>query len=370
MRDDFSKPVADTLARRVGNQCSNPGCGKSTSAPHTEHHKAINIGVAAHITAASPGGARYDASLSSEQRSAIDNGIWLCQNCAKLIDNDEIQFPTHMIREWRQRAEDRRTQEVSGRHNEPKQIVAAVVAHNPADRPAIPHDPFEARPAEPNKKPMRVPPLEQMSGLVKALEQFVWHDGGSFNPIPWAQEQHRLPGFICVADAIAPLRGNVLCEGWPGWMPALIESIITIFDTIAHAWGWGAILKTETERLAYMKDCEDNFNKTYLIPIQDAARRCYGNFSVVDRPHWLEELIENLPPIGFDFLFLGTTEAQLQPFLLPLRAKRNALMYGINYPTLSDFGDDDSSEEFSAEVALAGMLGQATHKLALAVKNA
>jgi hypothetical protein len=50
--------------------------------------KPLILGVAAHITAASPDGPRYDQNLSSEQRKSPDNGIWLCQNCAKLVDND------------------------------------------------------------------------------------------------------------------------------------------------------------------------------------------------------------------------------------------------------------------------------------------
>jgi len=63
--------------------------------------KALNIGVAAHITAASPGGARYDESLTPEQRRDARNGVWLCQNCAKLVDNDETQFPVEYLRAWK-----------------------------------------------------------------------------------------------------------------------------------------------------------------------------------------------------------------------------------------------------------------------------
>jgi hypothetical protein len=52
----------------------------------------IDVGVAAHITAASPGGPRFDPNLSDKERASATNGIWLCQNCAKLIDNDVAQF--------------------------------------------------------------------------------------------------------------------------------------------------------------------------------------------------------------------------------------------------------------------------------------
>jgi hypothetical protein len=53
-----------------------PGYSQTTSGPEADPSGAI-IGVAAHITAASPEGARYDPSLPPEQRRAADNGIWL-----------------------------------------------------------------------------------------------------------------------------------------------------------------------------------------------------------------------------------------------------------------------------------------------------
>jgi hypothetical protein len=105
MRDEFPKAVADMLAKRVGNRCSNPACRKRTSGPHTERDKALNVGVAAHITAASPGGPRYDASLTQEERKSIDNGIWLCQSCAKLVDNDEARYARGLLVQWKQDAE-------------------------------------------------------------------------------------------------------------------------------------------------------------------------------------------------------------------------------------------------------------------------
>jgi hypothetical protein len=101
MRDDFTADVKQVLASRANHTCSNPGCGAPTSGPQADPSKSVNIGVAAHITAASPGGARYDGNLTSEQRSSALNGIWLCQNCAKLVDNDETQFTTDYLKAWK-----------------------------------------------------------------------------------------------------------------------------------------------------------------------------------------------------------------------------------------------------------------------------
>ena len=103
-RDDFSKAVIDRMAKRVGMRCSNPDCRAPTSGPDGTDG-VINVGVAAHITAASPGGARYDAGLSSEARSDISNGIWLCQTHAKLIDDDELTYPPSLLRDWKDTAE-------------------------------------------------------------------------------------------------------------------------------------------------------------------------------------------------------------------------------------------------------------------------
>jgi hypothetical protein len=115
MRDDFRKATIEALAKRAGNRCSNPGCRKPTSGPRTDPTKAVNIGVAAHITAASEGGPRYDPGLSHEQRRHADNGLWLCQNCAHLVDVDQVRFPPDLLRSWKRKAEGAARREVEGR---------------------------------------------------------------------------------------------------------------------------------------------------------------------------------------------------------------------------------------------------------------
>lgn len=105
MRDDFPVGMKETLAKRVGNKCSNPDCGQPTSGPHEDPAKVLNIGVAAHITAASPDGPRYDDTLTTDQRKAPDNGIWLCQNHGKLVDNDAVRYSVLLLREWKRIAE-------------------------------------------------------------------------------------------------------------------------------------------------------------------------------------------------------------------------------------------------------------------------
>ena len=62
---------------------------------------------AVHITAASKGGPRHDSTLSESQRSSPENGIWLCQNCAKLVDNDIKKYSARRLRHWKVLAEKR-----------------------------------------------------------------------------------------------------------------------------------------------------------------------------------------------------------------------------------------------------------------------
>jgi hypothetical protein len=102
MRNDFSEEVKRNIAARAGYRCSNPSCGKPTSGPTADPGRALSIGVAAHITAASPGGPRFDASLSPEKRASIMNAVWLCQSCGTLVDRDLDNFTVNTLREWKQ----------------------------------------------------------------------------------------------------------------------------------------------------------------------------------------------------------------------------------------------------------------------------
>lgn len=103
-RDDFSSAVKDRMAKRVGMRCSNPDCRSPTSGPDADLG-VTNTGVAAHISAASLGGACYDPNMTSEARSNITNGIWLCQVHAKLIDDDELTYPPSVLLDWKDTAE-------------------------------------------------------------------------------------------------------------------------------------------------------------------------------------------------------------------------------------------------------------------------
>ncbi|TFW40905.1 hypothetical protein [Pseudomonas fluorescens] len=98
-RDNFSPKTRNDLALRASHQCSYCKC--STVGPSDEGPSAsTNVGVAAHICAAASGvGARrYDPGMTPEERSSIENGIWLCSTCSVLVDRDEERFRVEELR--------------------------------------------------------------------------------------------------------------------------------------------------------------------------------------------------------------------------------------------------------------------------------
>lgn len=106
-RDNFTQATKDVMAKRVACLCSNPDCRKSTFGPKSESSKSVTIGEAAHITAATFDGPRYDESITSEERKSVKNGIWLCRNCAGLIDKDPEKYSVGMLDNWKINAEQR-----------------------------------------------------------------------------------------------------------------------------------------------------------------------------------------------------------------------------------------------------------------------
>ena len=69
--------------------------------------------MAAHITAAAKGGPRYDNNMTSQERKAYENGIWLCQSCSKLIDSDVQRYSTDKLKKWKEISEQMAVLELS-----------------------------------------------------------------------------------------------------------------------------------------------------------------------------------------------------------------------------------------------------------------
>lgn len=98
---DFASRIVDALAKRASQKCSNPDCREPTSEPHSDPAKAVILGQAAHIKGARPGSARYDSTMTDQDRAHPSNGIWLCVHCATKIDKDESKFPVKLLKQWK-----------------------------------------------------------------------------------------------------------------------------------------------------------------------------------------------------------------------------------------------------------------------------
>jgi hypothetical protein len=133
-RDEFSPAVKEALAKRVAQRCSNPECKAPTTGPHTSSTSFINIGVASHITAAAPGGPRYDRAITSEERKSIENAIWLCQVCAKLIDSDCDRYTAQTIKNWKVSAESAALRDINGSHDSGFLPQPSAALHAPIPR--------------------------------------------------------------------------------------------------------------------------------------------------------------------------------------------------------------------------------------------
>lgn len=97
----FTKKVANTLAKRAAYQCSRPTCRKITVGPTEGPDGSKTIGVAAHIRAKSPGGARYDPKQTLQDRASVKNGLWLCEDDGKEIDSDRDAYSVELLTQWK-----------------------------------------------------------------------------------------------------------------------------------------------------------------------------------------------------------------------------------------------------------------------------
>jgi len=93
---NFNKNTITTLYKRAGEHCSL--CKRITTKPHSNPEKFHNLGEAAHIQGIKDApNLRFNAKLSIIQLKNVKNGIWLCQACHHIIDNDEKTYTVRKL---------------------------------------------------------------------------------------------------------------------------------------------------------------------------------------------------------------------------------------------------------------------------------
>ena len=100
-RDEFTRPTRRAIERQARGHCSYPGCRRLTHGATSDGKGEIDIGEAAHICAAAPGGPRYDPNMTPDQRRSAENGIWLCDVHARAVNSKDSKFTVEELREWK-----------------------------------------------------------------------------------------------------------------------------------------------------------------------------------------------------------------------------------------------------------------------------
>jgi hypothetical protein len=91
-------PTKIILAFRSGGTCAYPACGKVLTYEATLGNDTY-VAEAAHIRGEKPGAARYDASMTDEQRDAVQNLMYLCTDHHTIIDKVEADWPIPVLEE-------------------------------------------------------------------------------------------------------------------------------------------------------------------------------------------------------------------------------------------------------------------------------
>jgi hypothetical protein len=129
--NDFLAPTRRKLSERVGHHCSI--CDRPTSGPGARAGTSVSIGVAAHITAASRLGPRFDRRLTAAQRRSYKNGIWVCQIHGRLVDSNTSRYTVRQLRKLKAEAEFR-----ADRRVDPRRSFRTKAATGPQpDRPQM-----------------------------------------------------------------------------------------------------------------------------------------------------------------------------------------------------------------------------------------
>jgi hypothetical protein len=98
---DFSPAIKRALAERVAYMCSRPLCRRLTIKPVLNTKSGVNrLGEAGHIYGASNKGPRSIPNPPYALDS-IQNGIWLCNGCHKLVDTEHSTYDSVTLEKYK-----------------------------------------------------------------------------------------------------------------------------------------------------------------------------------------------------------------------------------------------------------------------------
>jgi len=130
-RINFTKQTKAILAERAGYRCSFLDCGRLTTGPGARSDDVSRIGEAAHIYSAAERGPRGRGGLEESQLNSVENGIWLCRNHAKLVDNNRgEEFPAALLESFKALHEARIKSEERGLYPAPGWLSRLVVSQS------------------------------------------------------------------------------------------------------------------------------------------------------------------------------------------------------------------------------------------------
>ncbi len=85
------------LAHKSGNRCAFPDCTRTLVVDSPSGREPVSTGEAAHIRGENPNSARYEASMTDEERDSYHNLIYLCGDHHTQIDRQVADFPVDRL---------------------------------------------------------------------------------------------------------------------------------------------------------------------------------------------------------------------------------------------------------------------------------
>jgi hypothetical protein len=102
---EFNTTTARLLGERVAYMCSKPDCRILTIKARSGSESVQKKGKACHIHSASPKGPRFDPEMSDKDCKSAANGIWLCDICAREVDDDASAYSAQTLKWWKNKSE-------------------------------------------------------------------------------------------------------------------------------------------------------------------------------------------------------------------------------------------------------------------------